>query len=58
MSTFWQRTLSGTVYVGLVIASILVHPLFFGVLFLGVIQIIRRRCAMAKSYLLLVIGIT
>lgn len=34
MSNFWQRTLSGTVYVALVVASILVHPVFFGVLFL------------------------
>ena len=42
MSTFLQRTLSGTVYVGLVIASILVHPLFFGVLFLGVTMLAVR----------------
>ena len=34
MSSFWQRTLSGAVYVALVVASILVHPIFFGVLFL------------------------
>ena len=34
MSSFWQRTLSGTVYVPLIVASILVHPIFFGVLFL------------------------
>lgn len=34
MSTFWQRTLSGTVYVALIVASTLVHPIFFGVLFL------------------------
>lgn len=33
MSTFWQRLLSGVAYIGLVIASILVHPIFFGVLF-------------------------
>lgn len=33
MSNFVQRTLSGAVYVGLVVASILVHPIFFGVLF-------------------------
>lgn len=33
MSTFWQRLLSGIAYIGLVIASILVHPIFFGVLF-------------------------
>lgn len=33
MSTFWKRLLSGTIYVGLVIASILVSPIFFGVLF-------------------------
>lgn len=33
MSNFWQRTLSGAVYVSLVVASILIHPLFFGVLF-------------------------
>ena len=34
MSNFWQRTLSGTVYVGLVVASVLVHPAFFAVLFM------------------------
>ena len=34
MSSFWQRTLSGTVYVALIVASILVHPIFFGILFL------------------------
>jgi len=33
MSSLVQRTLSGAVYVGLVVASILVHPAFFGVLF-------------------------
>ena len=33
MSSLLQRTLSGAVYVGLVVASILVHPAFFGVLF-------------------------
>lgn len=33
MSNFVQRTLSGAVYVGLVVASILVHPIFFSVLF-------------------------
>lgn len=33
MSTFWQRLLSGIVYVALVVASILVHPIFFGALF-------------------------
>lgn len=33
MSNFVQRTLSGAVYVGLVVASILVHPVFFAVLF-------------------------
>jgi len=42
MSTFWQRTLSGTVYVALVIASILVHPIFFGVLFLGITMLAVR----------------
>ena len=35
MSSFWKRTLSGAVYVALVVASILVHPIFFGVLFLA-----------------------
>ncbi|MCQ2347444.1 MAG: phosphatidate cytidylyltransferase [Paludibacteraceae bacterium] len=34
MSNLVQRTLSGAVYVGLVVASILVHPAFFGGLFL------------------------
>lgn len=33
MSNFVQRTLSGAVYVGLVVVSILVHPIFFSVLF-------------------------
>lgn len=33
MSSLVQRTLSGAVYVALVVASILVHPAFFGVLF-------------------------
>lgn len=42
MSTFWQRTLSGTVYVALVVASILVHPIFFGVLFIGVTMLAVR----------------
>lgn len=34
MSNFWQRTLSGIVYVTLVVASILVHPAFFVLLFM------------------------
>lgn len=34
MSNFLTRTLSGAVYVGLVVASILVHPVFFGIVFL------------------------
>lgn len=42
MSNFWQRTLSGAVYVALVVSSILVHPIFFGVLFL-VITILAVR---------------
>lgn len=33
MTNFWQRTLSGAVYASLVIASVLVHPAFFCVLF-------------------------
>lgn len=33
MSNFVQRTLSGAVYVGFVVAGILVHPIFFSVLF-------------------------
>ena len=33
MSNFWQRLLSGIAYVSIVLASILVHPIFFGVLF-------------------------
>lgn len=33
MSNVIQRTLSGTLYVVVVVASILVHPIFFGVLF-------------------------
>ncbi len=42
MSSFWQRTLSGAVYVALVVASILVHPIFFGVLFLIVSMLAVR----------------
>ena len=42
MSNFLTRTLSGAVYVGLVVASILVHPLFFGVLFLLVTMLAVR----------------
>ena len=42
MSSFWQRTLSGAVYVALVVASILVHPIFFGVLFLCVAMLAVR----------------
>ena len=34
MNNFCQRALSGAAYVGLVVASILVHPAFFGGLFL------------------------
>lgn len=33
MSNLVQRTLSGTIYAGLVVASIVVHPIFFAVLF-------------------------
>lgn len=33
MSEFWKRTLSGAVYVGVVVSSILLHPCFFGVVF-------------------------
>lgn len=42
MSNFWQRTLSGTVYVGLVVASVLVHPAFFAVLFMIVTSLAVR----------------
>lgn len=42
MSNFWQRTLSGTVYVALVVASILVHPAFFGLLFMLVTALAVR----------------
>lgn len=42
MSNFVQRTLSGAVYVGLVVASILVHPVFFGVLF-GLVTMLAVR---------------
>ena len=34
MSEFWKRTLSGAAYVGIVIGSILWHPLAFGTVFL------------------------
>jgi len=33
MNNFTQRTLSGTVYVAVVVSSILVHPIYFGVVF-------------------------
>ena len=33
MSEFWKRTLSGTIYVGVVVGSILLHPAFFGAVF-------------------------
>lgn len=33
MSEFWKRTLSGAVYVGVVVGSILLHPAFFGAVF-------------------------
>lgn len=36
MNNFVKRLLFGALYVGLVVASILVHPIFFGVLFLFV----------------------
>ncbi len=42
MSSFWQRTLSGAVYVALVVSSILVHPIFFGVLFMCVSMLAVR----------------
>lgn len=42
MSNLVQRTLSGAVYVGLVVASILVHPIFFGVLFLVISMLAVR----------------
>ena len=42
MSNLIQRTLSGAVYVALVVAGILVHPIFFGVLFL-VVSILATR---------------
>ncbi len=34
MNNFVQRTLSGAVYVGVVVSSILVHPAYFGIVFL------------------------
>lgn len=34
MNTFVKRALSGTVYAGVVVASILVHPAFFGIVFM------------------------
>ena len=36
MNNLAKRTLFGAIYVGLVVASILVHPIFFGCLFLGI----------------------
>ena len=42
MNNFVQRTLSGAVYVALVVAGILVHPMFFGVLFFVVSLLASR----------------
>ena len=42
MSNFITRTLSGAVYVALVVLSIFVHPIFFGVLF-SIITILAVR---------------
>ncbi|MGN0234933.1 MAG: phosphatidate cytidylyltransferase [Paludibacteraceae bacterium] len=42
MNNLVQRTLSGAVYVALVVAGILVHPIFFGVLFL-VVSVLATR---------------
>lgn len=51
MSNFWQRTLSGTVYVALVVASILVHPAFFGLLFMIITGLaVREYHHLSKSY--------
>ncbi len=36
MNNLAKRALFGAIYVGLVVASILVHPIFFGCLFLGI----------------------
>lgn len=36
MNNFTQRVLSGAVYVGVVVSSILVHPAYFGIVFLVV----------------------
>ena len=57
MSTFWQRTLSGGVYVALVVASILVHPIFFGVLFLCVTMLaVREQHKLFQSSRFVTIG--
>jgi phosphatidate cytidylyltransferase len=37
MSNFWQRTFTGIVFVSLLVTSIVIHPLVFGLLFLVVI---------------------
>ena len=59
MSTFWQRLLSGVVYVALVIASILVSPLFFGVLFgLLTMLAVREYHRLVGSHPLTTIGAT
>lgn len=51
MSNFWQRTLSGTVYVALVVASILVHPAFFGLLFMVITSLaVREYHHLTQSY--------
>ena len=42
MSEFVKRTLSGAVYVGVVVSSILVHPAFFGLVFLLVSMLAVR----------------
>ena len=54
MNNFVQRTLSGAVYVALVVAGILVQPVFFGVLFL-VVSILAAReymCLRGASWFL------
>ncbi len=39
MSNFWQRTITGALFIGAVIGSILAHPLLFSTLFLLVVII-------------------
>ena len=42
MNEFWKRTLSGAIYVGVVVSSILYHPVFYGIAFSLIILLAVR----------------